>query len=148
MDRIQLHQHVWHILYALVNRPLHARFAFESEPCDVSEPCIVISNHVTDFDPFLVAMSFPDKQLYYVASEHIFRLPVASKLITLLVDPIARKKGDSGFGAAREILRRLKKGHSVCLFAEGDCSWDGEPLQEGCTLFEGGRCLGTVDPIW
>ena len=125
MERTQLHRRVWRVLYTAVDKPLHALFALQSEPCSVEGPCIVISNHVTDLDPFLLAMSFPDKPLYYVASEHIFRLPVASKVITTLLDPIARKKGDSGFGAVREILRRLKQGHSVCLFAEGDCSWDG-----------------------
>ena len=125
MDRTAFHRRVWHVLYAVVDKPLHWIFALESEPCTAEGPCIVISNHVTDFDPFLVAMSFPDKQLYYVASEHIFRLPVASKIITLLLDPIARKKGDSGFGTVREILRRVKQGHSIGLFAEGDCSWNG-----------------------
>ena len=125
MERTELHRRVWRGLYAIVDKPLHRLFAYESEPCDIDGPCIVISNHVTDYDPFLVAMSFPHKQLYYVASEHIFRLPVASKVITTLLDPIARKKGDSGFGAVREILRRTKQGHSVCLFAAGDCTWDG-----------------------
>ena len=125
MERTELHRRVWRALYAIVDKPLHRMFALESEPCEISGPCIVISNHVTDYDPFLVAMSFPHKQLYYVASEHIFRLPVASKIITTLLDPIARKKGDSGFGAVREILRRVKQGHSICLFAEGDCTWNG-----------------------
>ena len=125
MERTELHKRVWRVLYAIADKPVHRIFALQSEPVEVDAPCIVISNHVTDLDPFLVAMSFPEKQLYYVASEHIFRLPVASKIITTLLDPIARKKGDSGFGAVREILRRVKQGHSICLFAEGDCTWDG-----------------------
>ena len=125
MERTELHRRVWKILYRAVDKPLHKIYALESVPVEAEGPCIVISNHVTDLDPFLVAMSFPEKQLYYVASEHIFRIPVASKIITTLLDPIARKKGDSGFGAVREILKRVKQGHSICLFAEGDCSWDG-----------------------
>ena len=125
MDRSAFHRRVWHVLYGVVDKPLHWLFALESEACTAEGPCIVISNHVTDLDTFLVAMSFPDKQLYFVASEHIFRLPVASRVITLLLDPIARKKGDSGFGTVREILRRVKQGHSIGLFAEGDCSWNG-----------------------
>ena len=147
MERTELHRRVWRILYRAVDRPLHRLYALESEPCTVEGPCIVISNHVTDMDPFLVAMSFPHKQLYYVASEHIFRIPVASKVIETLLDPIARKKGDSGFGAVREILRRLKQGHSVCLFAEGDCSWDGLtgpiPPATGKMVRSGGATLVT-----
>jgi len=115
----------WRTLYRLMHGYLHRRFALTSERCDVEGPCIVIPNHVTNWDPFLVAMSFPDKPLSYVASEHIFRLPVASRLIRWLLDPIARRKGDTGADAVKEILRRLKQGRSVCLFAEGDCTWDG-----------------------
>ena len=147
MERTELHERVWRALYRTVDKPLHRMFALESERCEAEGPCIVISNHVTDYDPFLVAMSFPHKMLYYVASEHIFRLPVASKIITTLLDPIARKKGDSGFGAVREILRRVKQGHSICLFAEGDCSWDGLtapiPLATGKMVRSSGATLIT-----
>lgn len=125
MDAHERYQKVWRGLYALVHGFICRKFALESEPCPVEGPCIVIPNHVTDWDPFLVAMSFPRKQLYFVASEHIFRLPVLSGLIRWLLGPIARKKGESGADAVREILRHTKQGHSVCLFAEGDCTWNG-----------------------
>lgn len=119
------HQQIWGTLYKVVKPYFLHRFALESEVCSVPGPCIVIPNHVTNWDPFLVAMSFPDKQLYYVASEHIFRHKLASRALEWMLSPIARKKGDSGFSAAREILRRTKQGHSICLFAEGDCTWNG-----------------------
>lgn len=125
MDAYARHQTVWKLLQALLRGSLLRRFALESEPCETEGPCIVISNHVTNWDPFLVAMSFRRKQLYYVASEHIFRLPVVSRIICWLLAPIARKKGYSGVETVREILKHTRAGHSVCLFAEGDCSWDG-----------------------
>ncbi len=125
MDEQRRHQEIWRVLYRLTNGPIKSVFNLDSEPCSVDGPCIVISNHVTNYDPFLVAMSFPDKQLYYVASEHIFRHALASRALEWMLSPIARKKGDSGFGAVREILKRTKKGSSICLFAEGDCTWDG-----------------------
>lgn len=125
MDEYTRHRKVWRILQVLTSGYFHRRFALTSEICEVEGPCIVIPNHVTNWDPFLVAMSFPHRQLYYVASEHIFRLPVLSALIGWLLGPIARKKGDSGADSVREILRHTKQGHSVCLFAEGDCTWDG-----------------------
>lgn len=125
MDTDLRHKKIWHALYAIARPVILNRFALESEPCNVDGPCIVIPNHVTNWDPLLVAMSFPNKQLYYVASEHIFRHKLASRALEWALSPIARKKGDSGFSAAREILRRTKQGHSICLFAEGDCTWDG-----------------------
>ncbi len=125
MDTYARHQKVWRILQSLMGPWIHRHFALTSEPCEAEGPVIVISNHVTNWDPFLVAMSFPRRQLYYVASEHIYRLGVVSSLIGWLLGPIARKKGDSGADTVREMLRHLKQGHSVCLFAEGECSWDG-----------------------
>lgn len=125
MDEYTRHQKVWRFLQAVMGPWLHRHFALTSEPCQAEGPVIVIPNHVTNWDPFLVAMSFPHRQLYYVASEHIYRLGVLSSLIGRLLGPIARKKGDSGADSVREILRHLKQGHSVCLFAEGECSWDG-----------------------
>lgn len=41
------------------------------------ENYIVLSNHVTDYDPLLVGVSFPG-QMYFVASEHITRWDIAS----------------------------------------------------------------------
>ena len=125
MDAYIRHQKVWRILQGLLRGYLRRRFALHTEPCQADGPCIVIPNHVTNWDPFLVAMSFPDQYLYYVASEHIFRLGALSSLISWLLGPIARKKGDTGADTVREILRHTRQDHSVCLFAEGECSWDG-----------------------
>ncbi len=85
---------------------------------------IVLSNHTTDFDPLLVGVSF-SRPMFFVASEHIARWPVAGKLITWLFNPIYRKKGASAASTVLEILRHARKGHNVCMFAEGSRSWDG-----------------------
>ena len=85
---------------------------------------IVLSNHTTDFDPFLVGASFR-RPMYFVASEHIARWPVVGKLITWLVHPIYRNKGASAANTVLEILRLARKGRNVCMFAEGARTWDG-----------------------
>lgn len=126
MDKHARHQRIWRGLYILLHRYIERKFNLTSELCEAEGPCIVIPNHVTNWDPFLVAMSFPRKQMYYVASEHIFRLKLVSRLINWFMAPIARRKGDVGSETVREILRHVRSGHSVCLFAEGDCSWNGE----------------------
>ena len=85
------------ILFALL-RPLVVAFlkitfgyTFDKAK-DLPNNYIVLSNHTTDFDPLLVAASFR-KPMYFVASEHIARWPVAGKLLTWLLNPIYRKKG-------------------------------------------------------
>ena len=95
------------------------------EDLDLDGPVLLIPNHVSAWDPLLVAMSLPNKQVYYVASEHIFRLGFVTKLLDWLVGPIPRRKASSGADTVKACLRHLREGHSICLFAEGEQSWDG-----------------------
>ena len=85
---------------------------------------IVLSNHVTDFDPLFVGVSFP-RQMFFVASEHIARWKRGYKLINYWLAPILRKKGTTAASAIIDILRKVRKGANVCMFAEGIRSWDG-----------------------
>ena len=119
------HQIVWKTLRSLIKWPIRLLFSFSFETHELEHPALVVSNHVTNYDPLLVAMSFPKDMLYFVASEHLFRLGWVSKVISYLVAPIARRKGSKGFDAAMTCLRKIRAGHSVALFAEGETTWDG-----------------------
>ena len=125
MDKNTRHQKTWRLLYRPVSWYIKWKFNMEHEDLCPEGPCIVIPNHVSEWDPLLVAMSFPKKQMYFVASEHLFRKGLVTKLLNFLVAPIARKKASSGSDTVKAILRQLKAGHSVCLFAEGEASWNG-----------------------
>ncbi len=116
---------IWTLLYFLIHGFLKRRFCFEAERCPVEGPCLIISNHVTTWDPLLLASSFPKTPIRFVASEHIFRHGLVSRLLEWLVAPIPRKKAASGADTVMSCLRALKAGDSVCIFAEGDASWDG-----------------------
>lgn len=115
----------WRFLYCLLFGFLAKRFNFEPEICREEGSCIVISNHVTTWDPLLVAMSFPEKHLHFVASEHIFRHGILSKLLCYILDPIPRRKATTGTDTVMGSLRRIRNGGSVAIFAEGDASWNG-----------------------
>lgn len=119
------HQLIWRTVRPVLQWPLRLLFSFSFEKHELRQPALVISNHVTNYDPLLVAMSFPKNHLYFVASEHLFRLGWVSKVINYLVAPIARRKGSKGFDAAMTCLRKIRAGHSVALFAEGETTWDG-----------------------
>lgn len=125
MDKYTRHKKIWRILYTLVQKPFSGLVNMSWEPCQVEGPCIVIPNHVTAIDPLMVAMSFPDKPLYFVASEHIFRKGLISAALNWLVEPIPRKKASSGVDTVMAVLRHLRSGRSVCLFAEGEATWSG-----------------------
>ena len=90
-----------------------------------AENYLVLSNHNTDTDFFLVAAMLP-RQMYFVASEHIFRQGFISKVIKFLVDPIPRRKGASADETVALINERLQSGANVCMFAEGNRSFFGE----------------------
>ena len=60
-------------------------FRFKPEICQQEGPCLVVANHVTNFDPILVGISFPKKPLCLVASEHLFRKGWMTKAILMVV---------------------------------------------------------------
>ena len=91
---------------------------------DLPENYIVLSNHVTDFDPIFVGLSF-DRQMYYVASEHITRWGWLYKVLHFVFEPIIRYKATVAASTVMDILRKVRKGNNVCIFAEGVRTWDG-----------------------
>ncbi len=122
-----------HIFFYKLLRPLVAVFlrikfgyTYERAKNLPKTPYIVLSNHTTDFDPLFVGVSFR-RQMYFVGSEHIARWKTAYKFIKFGFDPILRYKGTSAAHAILEVLRRIRKGANVCMFAEGVRSWDGMP---------------------
>lgn len=125
MDVYRFHGRVWRVLYAIGNRYIRRKFNMSCAQLKIDGPVLLIPNHVSAWDPLLVAMSLKDKQVYYVASEHLFRLGPVSRLLEWLVAPIPRRKASSGADTVKACLRHLRDGHSVCLFAEGEQSWDG-----------------------
>lgn len=117
------------IVYAILRWPvalfLWIKFNYRFKMAKgLPDSYIVLSNHVTDFDPLFVALSFP-RQMYFVASEHIARWKNAFKFIRFGFDPIMRYKGSVAASTVMEVLRRVRAGNRVCIFAEGARSWDG-----------------------
>ncbi len=125
MNKQKRHQFLWRILCTLAHPYLRSKFAYTHDEASRSEPCLIISNHVSNWDPLLLAMSFRKQQIAFVASEHIFRLGWVSSLIQWLVAIIPRRKGSTGMDTAMTCLRQLKAGHSVCIFGSGETTWDG-----------------------
>lgn len=120
------HRIVYAILRPLVAIFLWFRFGYTFKSARrLPDNYIVLSNHLTDYDPLLVGVSF--KQMYFVASEHIARWKHAFKFIKFGFDPILRYKGALASSMVVEMLRHVRKGRNVCMFAEGVRSWDGTP---------------------
>lgn len=120
------YRHYWRLMRALARPFVRWRVGFSWEPApEIEAPVLVLANHNTDLDPVLVSLSF-GRQMFFVASEHIFRWGWISKLLVYLFRPIPRVKGGSDVRAAMEIVRTLRKGDNICVFAEGNRSVDGQ----------------------
>lgn len=119
------HARAYRIIRPIIAPLLRCLFRLEVQPAPALEgPYLVYANHNCDLDPVFVQLSFKD-MLYFVASDHIFRVGLASRLLIYLFDPIPRLKGSTDMGTVRELLRRLRDGKSICIFAEGNRSFNG-----------------------
>ena len=125
MDPYRRHVLIYRFLAILVRPVLRAKFNLSGEKLQADGPFLLVSNHVTGWDPLLVGVCLGGRQAYFVASEHIFRLGLLTKVLHWLLAPIPRRKASTGMDTVKACLRHLHAGHSVCLFAEGEQCWDG-----------------------
>jgi len=126
------HQGVWNFFWYVTAPFFKLIYSYKCKIApQINGPYLVISNHTTELDCVLVGMSFR-KQMYFVASEHVYRKGWVSKLLLWAFEPIAKIKGSSDTLTVMKIIRRLRNGYNVCLFAEGNRSFDGRnfPVSE------------------
>lgn len=122
--------HKRHVFFYKFLRPLiiiflFIKFGYRSKKArELPETYLVLSNHTTDFDFLMVASSFSD-QMYFVGSEHIARWKWLYGIVTYCFGLVTRSKGTTASSTVLEMLRLLRSGHNVCLFAEGSRCWDG-----------------------
>ena len=119
------HQRVWDFFWYFTIPFFKFIYSYNCKKApQINGPYLVISNHTTELDCVLVGMSFR-KQMYFVASEHVYRKGWVSKLLRWAFEPIAKIKGSSDTLTVMKIIRKLRNGFNVCLFAEGNRSFDG-----------------------
>lgn len=100
------------------------RYRFKKYKMKKNEPCIIISNHCTALDQFLVIMSFK-RVIHFIAADDLFVLKV-SPIIRYLVAPIPKTKANSDVRTILDCGRALKKGAAIGVFPEGNRSYSGQ----------------------
>ena len=121
----RVRRRAWKLAQRLVHRFLRRKYNYEYSPIGIEGPFLLIANHANNTDPLFVSMSSKTTPLTFVASEHLERLGLLTRLLTRYFSVILRAKASSAVSTVRSILKALRQGESVALFAEGECTWDG-----------------------
>ena len=124
MEERKRHELIWSIARPLAVVASKVIFNYSADVYRGDGPYLVLSNHNAELDPLLVSCSFP-RPLYFVASEHLMRKGRVSDFLRWSTRIITRQKGGNASSTVRSIVRNLQEGNNVCLFPEGNRSWDG-----------------------
>ncbi|MFZ5597695.1 MAG: lysophospholipid acyltransferase family protein [Bacillota bacterium] len=90
---------------------------------------VLISNHVSYWDPVIIGCALPRKRhIYFMAKQELFKIPLLGRLINKLgAFPVKRDGADRS--AIRTALEHLAEGRVVGIFPEGTRSKTGD-IQE------------------
>ena len=124
-----------HVLFYTIFRPLFRiglwiRYRFWGKKYrnkDVKGPYLILSNHTMNMDPFCLALSFREP-IYFVASDMIFTIPVVSKIISYLVQPISKSKYKADTETVKNMIRVSRSGGSIGIFPEGNSTFSGKMM--------------------
>ena len=120
---------------AVMHVKLNHLWNFETEgrpPDDPRRPYVVVSNHESYADIFLVS-HFP-WEMKWLAKHTIFQIPVMGWLMRMALDvPVRRGERESAIAALAECRDRLARRVSVMIFPEGTRSRTDEllPFKDG-----------------
>ena len=129
MGELQRHQMVFKVLLPFVSVFTKWKFNYEYDSLkDIEGPYLLLPNHNLELDPVIVGQAV-GKQIYFVASEHLTRKGLATKLLMYFFRPIIHMKGRQGAKTVKQMLRTLQEGNSVCIFLEGNRSFNGVTMK-------------------
>lgn len=95
---------------------------------------LIVSNHQGNLDPVLLGVRL-DRPLNYIAKSELFDGRWAVRMLRA-VNAFPVRQGSGDVGAVKETIVRLRAGHVVNIYPEGQRTFDGEigPLQRGVAL--------------
>lgn len=104
----------------------HLRYPVKIEKAPDDSQALILFNHQTALDQFLVGLAFP-QPVYYVASEDLFSIGPLARAMEYLVAPIPIKKQSTDIRAVKTCLRVAREGGSIAIAPEGNRTYSGRP---------------------
>ncbi|MBN2394872.1 MAG: 1-acyl-sn-glycerol-3-phosphate acyltransferase [Candidatus Atribacteria bacterium] len=95
----------------------------ENETKDLKPPYLILANHVTYWDPFLVNL-FINEPICYIAESVYFRNPILRFFLNL-AGSIPKKRFVSHYSPIKRMIRAKENGRILGVFPEGERKWDG-----------------------
>jgi len=96
----------------------------KNDAIDLKPPYLVLGNHSSNFDPFLIA-AYLKKPVDFVASDEYFRKKTTGYLIRL-AGAIPKTKFKIDFSTIKKIIKKKNEGKIIGVFPEGKRNWDGQ----------------------
>ena len=125
-----------HFLLNLILKPFISMEIEQGENIPQDRNYIIIANHVSNFDPLLLALKW-EKPVHFMAKEELFQIFFIGRVLKML-DMIPVRRGESDRKAVKESLEYLKKGEILSLFPEGTRNKKKEgllPFHTGAAFF-------------
>ena len=126
--------HILDLFHNLVG----ARIKLEGEETIPKEPCLLICNHLSFFDPTTAVTTFRKRKLSIIAKESVFRYPLIAPYIRrcsfLPLDRENPRKGLATLKTASKLMTEY--GMDVLIYPEGTRGATGEllPFKEGAFM--------------
>lgn len=125
MNELRRHQIFYNCALPFVHLFNKWKFNYEYDSLkEIEGPYLILANHNLELDPLLVGNAV-GKHIYFVASEHLLRKGLATRFLMYFLKPIIHMKGRQGAKTVKQMLRTLQEGNSVCIFPEGNRSFNG-----------------------
>lgn len=130
---------MYRFLYIVLNfllRPFIKMDIINKENIPQDTNYIIVANHLSNFDPLLLAMKW-EERLFFMAKEELFNVFFIGWVLKK-VEMIAVRRGESDRKAVKESLKYLKDGKILALFPEGTRNRSQEillPFHGGAAFF-------------
>lgn len=100
----------------------------EFETYDLKGPCVILCNHQTSLDQFILSAVVNDP-LYLMATEDLFSNGFISRVLEYLVAPISKTKSLPDLSSVKKCMNIIKENGMIGIFPEGNRTYNGHLCQ-------------------